>query len=307
LKKILLTGASGFVGRHCLSHLAGSDWEVHAVSRSTPDELKGRATWHRHDLLDAHEVSGLIRRIRPSHLLHLAWCTEPGEYWTSLENFRWVRATIDLLTEFRHSGGERVVAAGTCAEYEWNAGTCSESRTPLVPATTYGACKHHLRGLLAAFCARSGLSGAWARIFFLYGPHEHSARLVPSVVRALLRKKPARCTHGRQVRDLLYVDDVARALVAVLRSGVEGPVNIASGEPVALRDVVLAVADKLGARDLVQFGALDAPADEPQTVVADVARLRREVGWNPGYTLDLGLDRTIAHWKERLSNDATDD
>ena len=306
MKKVLLTGATGFVGRNCPAPLASRGYEVHAVSSSeiAPQSAPG-VVWHHADLLDREQLVGLVERVRPTHLLHMAWYAAPGKYWTSPENFRWVQASLDLFRAFASVGGVRVVAAGTCAEYEWGGDEiCSEHATPLRPATLYGACKHALRVMLEAFAAQENLSAAWGRIFFLYGPHEHPGRLVASVVRSLLRGEPARCSHGRQVRDFLHVADVADAFVALLDSDVRGAVNIASGRPVALKEVVGEIGEKLGRRELIELGAVAAPANEPSVLVGDAKRLSEEVGWTPRRDLHRGLDETIVWWRRRFESPA---
>jgi nucleoside-diphosphate-sugar epimerase len=198
-------------------------------------------------------------------------------------------------------GGRRIVAAGTCAEYDWRYGYCAERVTPLAPATLYGTCKHALQRILEAYAAQANLSAAWGRLFFLYGPHEHESRLVASVIRAMLRAEPARSSHGRQVRDFLHTLDAADAFAALLDSDVTGALNIASGQPVSLREVIAEVAAQLSAERLVALGALPAPPNEPPLLVADVRRLTEEVGWRPRYALRAGLAATIAWWRDELA------
>ena len=234
------------------------------------------------------------------HLLHFAWFTTPGEYWAARENLDWVRASLDLLQAFEERGGKRVVMAGTCAEYDWRYGYCSEQITPLAPATLYGMCKHSLQIVLDSFARQTGLSAAWGRIFFLYGPHEHPSRLISSVIISLLKGQPARCSHGNQIRDFLYVEDVADAFAALLESNITGSVNVASGCPVVLKDVIYKVGEKLGRKDLIQLGVLPVSSHEPYLLVADIGRLTSEVGWLPKCNLDGGLDKTIAWWKRFL-------
>ena len=118
-----------------------------------------------------------------------------------------------------------------------------------------------------------------------------------AVITELLRGDLARCTHGNQIRDFLHVEDVASAFVALLDSTVEGAVNIASGQPVALREVVLAAADCLGARERVRFGVLPALENEPPLLVADVRRLAGELGWQPNYDLAAGIAQTVRYWQ----------
>ncbi len=290
MKRVLLTGATGFIGRHCLPSLLASGYEVHAVSSNSPPKTLPGVQWHQTDLLDAKQVVKLVTGVQPTHLLHFAWFVVPGKYWTSLENLRWVQASLDLLDAFASSGGERVVMAGSCTEYDWKYGYCSEQTTPLIPSALYGSCKHALQIMLNTFAKQIGISAAWGRIFFLYGPHEHPARLVASVIRSLLNNEPARCSHGNQIRDFLYVQDVADAFVALLESDVSGPVNIGSGHPVALKDIICKIAKEVNRQDLIQLGALPTSANEPPLLVADVSRLSNEVSWVPRYDLDQGLE-----------------
>jgi len=194
MKRVLLTGATGFIGRRCLPLLLANGYEVHAVSSRLPQETCSDVCWHQVNLLDFSQVSVLIADMQPTHLLHFAWYAEPGKYWTALENFHWVQASLSVLWQFYSHGGKRLVMAGTCAEYDWKYGYCSEQITPLLPATVYGTCKHSLQVMLDAFSRQTGLSVAWGRIFFLYGPHEHPDRLVSSVIRSVLRGEPARCS-----------------------------------------------------------------------------------------------------------------
>ena len=219
----------------------------------------------------------------------------------SPENLAWLEASLHLLRSFADSGGQRVVIAGTCFEYDWDYGFCRESRTPLNPATLYGTCKHALQTTLAGLSRQTGLSSAWGRIFFLYGPHEHPDRLVSSVIRSLIKGEEAKCTPGEQIRDFLHVADVAGAFAALLDSEVSGPVNIASGRPVAVKEVIQTIAAQLGREELVKLGALPARSGEPHLLVADAARLEREVQHVPRYDLAEGLRQTIGWWQRALA------
>ena len=186
--------------------------------------------------------------------------------------------------------------AGTCAEYDWRFGFCSERVTPTDAATLYGVSKTAVRTVAERFTATNDLSLAWGRIFFLHGPGEGERRFVPSVVRSLQRGEAVRCSHRRQYRDFLRVEDCAAGFVALLDSAVEGPVNIASLQPVTLGEVVRTLADLVpGDHSIpIEFGAVASPPDDPPLLVADVRRLTSEVGWTPHYDLRTGLARTLA-------------
>ena len=300
MKRVLITGASGFIGRHCLSSALANHDEVHAISsKIQPEPLPG-VRWHTVDLLDPSQVRALMAKVQPTHLLHFAWYVVPGKYLASLENHRWVQASLNLMEAFVSQGGQRAVMAGTCIEYDWKYGYCSEYLTPRSPDSVYGACKNALQIMFHSFIKQTGLSGAWGRIFFLYGPHEHPARLVPSAIRSLLQGDPARCSHGNQIRDYLHVQDVADAFVALLGSNVQGPVNIASGRPVTIKSIVCKIARNLDREAMTEFGVVPSPANEPPLVVANVDRVLDEVGWRPKYDFDRGLEQTIEWWQNQL-------
>ena len=296
--RVLVTGASGFLGRPCVRALTAAGAEVHALtSRPVPRGDDANVVWHRVDLL-AGDVTALCASIAPSHLLHLAWHMDHATVYTSPENVRWARASLGLLEAFARSGGQRATLVGSCAEYDWTgAGVLHETATPLQPASIYGRVKDGLRRLAHAYGDAAGISVAWARVFFLYGPGEPPGRLAASVIRALLAGEPARCSHGRQVRDYLFIDDAADALVALLANPVTGAVNVGSGLRTPLRTLVDEVAAQLDARDLVQYGALTSPPNEAPVVVADIDRLRDTTGWSPQTSLRRGVAQTIAWWQ----------
>ncbi|MCI0704302.1 MAG: NAD(P)-dependent oxidoreductase [Planctomycetia bacterium] len=258
-----------------------------------------RIHFHPCDLLNTSETTRLIEDIRPTHLLHLAWVATPGVYWTSPENHRWVDASKRLLLAFARCGGARAVITGTCAEYDWSAaGACREFHTPTRPHTTYGRCKLELAKWALTFGRQRGVRIAWARMFWMYGPREHPARLVPSVARALLAGLPAACSAGTQQRDFLHVDDAADALIALAKSELVGPVNIGSGMPVAVRSVIEQVANACGRPELVRPGERAILATEPPTLVADVERLHNELNWRPRFDLASGLRECVEWWRQ---------
>lgn len=304
MKKVILTGANGFIGRHSIPFLIEKNYEVHAIFNSTKSEFKdfedsNNLEWHKCNLLDSKEQMKLFIDIQPIYLLHFAWYTAPREYWSSTENLRWVQASIDLLMNFEKNGGERTVMAGTCAEYDWNYWYLSENVTPLKPTTLYGTCKNSLMDIVSQFSNKTGISYAWGRIFYLYGPFENYLRMVPYVINSLSSHRYANCTDGNQIRDFLYVKDVASAFVELLDSNIEGPINIASGEPITLKEIILKIANEFEGQDLIKFGAIESSNIDPSILLANIDRLKNELGWKPKYNLDKGLRETIKWWREK--------
>ena len=299
-KIVFVTGGTGFIGRHAVHALLRSGYEVHVASRSYqgPFAPSPLMRIHECDLFDGDHLRRLLTMIQPTHLLHLAWETEPGAYWNSPHNVQWIEASLKLLREFTAGGGQRAVFAGSCAEYDSSAGRCDEIATPLRPASLYGACKSALQQVVAEYTRTTGMTAAWARLFHIYGPGEHERPFVPSIVRALLADQPAICRHGAHVRDYLHVHDVGDALTALLESDVTGPVNVASGQAVTLDEMATRLAAAAGCGSVKSEAGQPTP-DNPPEISAVTERLRNEVGWSPSITLDEGLRSVVKTMRQR--------
>jgi len=291
LQRVLVTGATGFIGRAVVPVLVNRGWEVHAVARSA--EAQGGGRFHPIDLMDPFAARTLLRGVAPSHLLHLAWYAEPGKFWTAPENLDWVAASLLLYRAFLEAGGERALFVGSCAEYDWSYSHLEEECTPTSPRTLYGHAKNGLRELLENYAGLVGSELAWGRVFFLYGPGEPSNRLVSDVIHSLTEGRLALCTHGRQQRDFMHIWDAARALAAVLESRFCGPINIASGICRPIADTIGIVGGLLGRPELIRLGAREPPTDDPSRLAADVKRLSR-LGFVPEFDLETGLAQTVS-------------
>ncbi|SPH18092.1 dTDP-glucose 4,6-dehydratase [Defluviimonas aquaemixtae] len=276
--RVLLTGASGLIGRQVAAPLRALGFEVVPVTRRTGGLIG--------DILTDPE--GLVVRAEADHLIHLAWYDGPDR-WHGPENLDWVGASLHLLRAFAEAGGKRAVMVGSCAEYDWTGqGRLSET-SPIRPATLYGTAKAATGMAALAGAEALGLSLAWARPFFCYGPGEPRGRLFGDLIRGLMAGEEVDCTDGLQKRDFLHTEDIGRALAALLASPTEGAVNIGSGEAVAVKDMIGTLARALGREHLVRLGARARPEGDPPLIEADVTRLSREVGFRPAYDMERGI------------------
>jgi nucleoside-diphosphate-sugar epimerase len=297
VKRVLVTGASGFIGRHCLPPLLDDGFEVHAIARQ-PLNLRTAIKWHQIDLLAEGAAAAIARRVAATHLLHLAWCASPVDYLTNASNRRWASVTLELAEAFMTARGERFVGAGSCAEYGTSPIPCAEETTPLHPTSLYGECKVTAFRRLDALANAANFSFAWGRTFFPYGPYQARARLIPSIVMTLLEQRPMPRPAGHQIRDFIHVQDVAGAFVALLDSEVTGACNIGSGVGVKVSDLVTLVARLMGGEDSLHLAAASPDrAGESAFIVADTRRLRDELGWRPRLSLENGLNGTVEWWR----------
>lgn len=289
--RVVVTGASGFIGREAIAPLLAQGAEVHVLGRggAAPEGTSAHAI----DLL-RDDPAALLAGIAPSHLLHFAWYAAPGTFWNAPENLDWVAASLRLVRAFAAAGGTRAVLAGSCAEYDWSHDRLDEATTPLAPATLYGEAKVSLFRLLDRAAPLLDVSFAWGRIFFPYGPFERAERVTGSALDAIVARRPAAFSAGTQQRDFQHVEDTAAAFVALLAGDVRGAVNIASGATISVRALVERAASLGDALPLMRFGARPIQPGEPPLLAASVARLHDEVGFRPRWNLDTGLRDALA-------------
>jgi nucleoside-diphosphate-sugar epimerase len=291
---VLVTGCSGFLGRHCAEALVRNGFRVHAVSRTRSGLAADGITWHSLDLHARGAAENLIAMLRPSHLLHLAWVTAPDCYRDAAENLDWLEASLALVKAFGEQDGQRFVGAGSCAEYDPGAGPCVEDATPIRAASLYGKSKAAFWMATQAYAQRYGFSAAWGRVFLPYGPGDEPRRLVPSLLAALTAGTPINVTEGTQVRDFVYVTDVADLLVRLLgMSEAKGAYNVGTGRGTSVREVIERVADHFHARELVHFGARPGREDEPPSLVADMTKVERVLGWRAATSIEKGIERLL--------------
>jgi len=308
LDTVILTGASGFIGQHCIDHLLELGFRVVACYNSADSAnslpQKKNLIWQRVNLLDTADVQKVLSANPATHMLHMAWYAEPGKFWDSRLNLDWLRASVNLLKVFTECGGGRFIGAGSCAEYDWSSNTYSEN-TPLNPSTLYGQCKSSLFQTGLQNATTAGIEFAWGRIFWLYGPGEDKRRLVPYVINSLLSDDEASCSEGAQIRDFMHVDDLARAFAELLKSNLQGPINIASGQGVSIKTLVQTIGRLIDKEHLLEMGAVPTKKDEPASIIADVAKLKEKLSFNPQIELEDGLLRTLEWWRTERSKAST--
>ena len=300
--KVFITGASGFVGSNLVRALLekGDDISIFVLPNDPLDNLRGledRLNIMIGDLGDTAELTRQLRNVVPDACVHLAWYAEPGDYLRSPKNLVALQNSLSLLQILADTGCEKVIMAGTCAEYDLRVGYLSEE-SPTRAETIYAASKLAMSILGHQFSQHLGIHFTWARIFYLYGPNENPRRFVPAAILAIKSGLEFSSTPGEQVRDYLHVADVAAAFVHLLENSEGGIYNISSGRPVTIRKILELIAQIMQQPDLMRLGALPYREWEPMFVCGDNRRLR-SLGWKPVFSLEQGLKQTCDWWQNR--------
>ena len=287
--KVLLTGGSGFIGSHVLALLQREGLDVVTLGRrKTSSSIRHIEC----DLLAATDFYTFLRKEKVTHLVHLAWEAEHGKYWASPHNLQWVKATLDLVAAFCSAGGQQVIMAGTCAEYDWNYGYCREVDTPLNPITLYGTAKDATRRLVGAICDQHHVPLGWGRLFLPFGRGEAQSRLIPSLIQVFQGRRTVFPINLSAHRDFLHVSDVATGFFKLLTSNIDGEYNISSGTPVSLNEVVNILADLIDADPEPILNQSTERLDEPELLVGDNRKLKR-LGWKPTLSMRSGLENLL--------------
>lgn len=291
---MLLTGATGFIGSQVAQVLVEAGCDLYALIRpgsslARIDHLVGQISIVPGDLSAGSDLRQ-VKQIGPEVCLHLAWYAEPGRYLHAVpENLACLRSGLALVEALAGAGCKRLVVAGTCAEYgQALSDTVFSEADPINPLTPYARSKAALHLASVDTAGAAGMSLAWARLFFLYGPGEPPGRVVPSAIRACLAREHFPATAGEQVRDYLHVSDAAAALWAVASSQLTGPVNICHGARTTLRQALEAVEVATCAPGIIGFGEKPYGPGEWMWMRGTNQRLL-ETGWKPTFDLGSGI------------------
>jgi len=295
-RKVLVTGASGFIGRRLCRRLREMGAEVEPASRKAAPEGE-TGNWHQVDLADAAQARRLVEDIKPNTAFHLAsQVTESAERALVLPTFHAnLASTVYLLDALSEAGCKRIVQTGSLEE--------PEPGDPVsTPSSPYAAAKWSAGAYARMFHQLWGTPVVLARLFMVYGPEQRDlAKTVPHVITSLLHSREPQLSSGKRPVDWIYVDDVVEGLLRVgLAEGVEGlQIDLGSGKLVPVKQVVEQIYASMAPDRQPSFGAI---ADRPlePVRVARAEETAEQLGWNPLVTLEDGLARTIDWYRREL-------
>jgi nucleoside-diphosphate-sugar epimerase len=292
-QRILVTGASGFLGSRLCARLLADDAEVHAVSRTSRSASDERLHWWCADIEEVDTARRLVADVKPHRIFHLSGLINgaPELELVMATYHSLVTSSVNLLTAVAEAGCERFVMVGSLEEPTGNAEEC--------PASPYGAAKWAASAYARMFKQLFGVPVVIARTHMTYGPGQPAWKVIPYTILSLLRHEAPRLSSGRRPLDWVYVDDVVEGLfLAGCRPGLEAAVELGSGTLTSLRDIVAKLVDLIAPSVRPVFDALpDRPraAERP----ADIQTTRARLGWAPTMSLDEGLVWTVAWYRRQ--------
>ncbi len=296
-KKILVTGASGFIGTHLCNKLYINGAEIHGISRIKHSEGASNIRWWQGDLADIKIARRILSEIKPDIIFHLAsHVAGSRDLDHVLPTFHSnLTTTVNILNVATDLMCNKIIITGSLEEP-------GPGDSGAIPSSPYAAAKWAGSAYARMFHALYKTPVVLARLFMVYGPGQRDlTKLIPYVTLSLLRNQSPKLSSGKRDVDWIYVEDVVDGLIATaLTPNIEGSIiDIGSGDLISIRTVVEHLSNLIRSKGDPLFGALqDRPMEQVRT--ANVAETFAKTGWRPAMYLEKGLALTVNWYRNHF-------
>lgn len=310
--RILITGASGFIGKHLLARLSQASNRIACIDlkydQAFIDKYEKSVHLFYGNLLDKSFIDLCIKDFSPDYVFHLAGSKNRtnsfSEFKSSNEiNYLGSLNLFEALLECKNL--KLVTTLGTIEEYGHTNSPFKESSLEL-PNSAYGLSKLSTTKLALIFNHQFNLPITILRPSIAYGPGQGEEMFIPALINTLLKKQPFKMTQGNQLRDFIYIDDLIEALTQGMNHGnLPGQIiNIASGVSIKIKDIALQIAEITQSTENLMLGEIPYRSSEIMDYTIDISKALSVLHWQPKTKLQDGLIKTIAFYKKYLSNEA---
>jgi len=297
--RIFLTGATGFIGRYVLKHLEKEGYNILLLTRASKENISSIIKSKKVDIVsgnlsDINKWKNKLMEFKPEVTIHLAWEGIP-DYGvkTSIKNLKY---GLNLFEELAEIECKKIICTGSCWEYGQNQGKISED-SPAKSSNVFTIAKNALHLLGREIAKENNMQFIWTRLFYVYGPGQKESSLIPYIIKCVKEGKKLNLKTPSARNDFIYVEDVAKAIVAILEKCKQSTVyNIGSGYSTSIQEIIREIRNCYN----IEYIQKSKQLTEDQTINfwADISKIKKEIGWEPKTDIEEGVRRVISSYYE---------
>ncbi len=297
-KKILITGGTGFIGYHLAKKCVSLNWSVDSISTKSPlNEKKLKKV--KYLKIDISKKKDLKKKLSEDYdyVVNLAGYVDHSKKKKTL--YSHYNGCKNISQIFLKKKIKKFIQIGSCIEYGKNLSPQKEDSSNTKTFSIYGKAKLMSTNYLLSMYKKHSFPVSILRLYLVYGPYQAKNRIIPIVIDNALKSKEFDCSAGTQFRDFVYVDDVVKGIIKLLKNKkTDGQIiNLGSGKPIMIKNVILKICKIIGSGK-PQFGKIKFRKDEIKKLYPNITKAKKILNWVPKVKINLGLKKTINYYKK---------
>lgn len=299
VKKILLTGGTGFIGYHLAKKFLKLKWKVTSISTQKPKKIRKlkKVKYLICDISNKKKLSKILP-LDFDYVINLAGYVDHSNSRETMKSH--FLGCKNLSTIFKNSKIKKFIQIGSCIEYGKRKSPQIEKKINTQKTfSVYGSAKLKSTNFLLKLNKKFNFPVTILRLYLIYGSHQDPNRVIPITIMKSISDKKFDCSRGTQLRDFLHVDDLVLAITKCLRSdkSIGQIINLGSGKPIKIKKVIQKICNiiKLGKPE---FGKIKYRQDEIMRLYPNINKAKKLLNWKPKVDLTIGLKKTINFYKK---------
>ena len=298
--RIFLTGGTGFIGRYVLKHLEKEGYNILLLTRASKENISSIIKSKKVDIVsgnlsDINKWKDKLIQFKPEVTIHLAWEGIP-DYGVkaSIKNLKY---GLDLFEELAEIECKKIICTGSCWEYGQNQGEISED-LPVKSSNAFTAAKNALHCLGREIAKENNMQLIWTRLFYVYGPGQRENSLIPYIIKCVKEGKELKIKTPSARNDFIYVEDIAKAIVAILEKYTQSTVyNVGSGYSTSIQDIIKIIYNELNFKHKSKDDLSKTEKIYYDNFWADISKIEKEIGWKPKIDIGNGIKKIISFYE----------